>query len=60
MPETLAKQLNYLRYKEFMIEMCFMTEQQASSDTLENTLAFELWELIAPRLERDHLNETQD
>lgn len=43
--ETHSKQaqsapLNYLRFKEFLIEMCFMTEQQATTDTLENTLAF--------------------
>ena len=33
--------------------MCFMTEQQATSDTTENTLAFELWELVAPRINRE-------
>ena len=30
-----------------------MTEQQATSDTTENTLAFELWELVAPRINRE-------
>lgn len=48
--EALTARLNYLRYKEFLVEMCFMTEQQATTDSLENNLAFELWELIAPRV----------
>ena len=45
--------MNYLRYKELLIELCFMTEQQAVSDSVENTLAFELWEIVAPKLSRD-------
>lgn len=51
--EAQAAPLNYLRFKEFLIEMCFMTEQQATSDTAENSLAFELWELIAPKINRE-------
>ena len=30
-----------------------MTEQQATADTLENTLAFELWEMLAPKVNRE-------
>ena len=30
-----------------------MTEQQAYNDSAENTLAFELWELIAPKISRE-------
>ena len=51
--DALKAPLNYLRFKEFLIEMCFMTEQQATSDTVENSLAFELWELIAPKVNRE-------
>ena len=51
--EALTAPLNYLRFKEFLIEMCFMTEQQATSDSHENTLSFELWELIAPKVSRE-------
>ena len=58
--EALTAPLNYLRFKEFLIEMCFMTEQQAVSDSGENTLAFELWELIAPRIEREMPDEAED
>ena len=35
------------------MEMCFMTEHQATNDTSENSLAFEMWELIAPKVERE-------
>ena len=35
------------------MEMCFMTEHQATNDTSENSLAFEMWELIAPKVQRD-------
>ena len=45
--------MNYLRFKELLIELCFMTEQQAVSDSTENTLAFELWEIVAPKVSRD-------
>lgn len=57
-----AKNLNYLRFKEFLVEMCFMTEQQATTDTAENALAFELWELVAPRVSRalDQLSDQED
>lgn len=58
--ESLTAPLNYLRFKEFLIEMCFMTEQQAVSDSGENTLAFELWELIAPRINRELPDEAED
>ena len=51
--ESQTATLNYLRFKELLIEMCFMTEHQATSDSAENTLAFELWELIAPPVNRD-------
>jgi len=30
-----------------------MTEHQATADTVENSLAFELWELIAPKINRE-------
>ena len=30
------------------------------SDSGENTLAFELWELIAPRIEREMPDEAED
>lgn len=46
-------QLNYLRFKEFLVEMCLMTEQQASQDCHENQLAFDLWEIIAPKVDRE-------
>lgn len=58
--ESLTAPMNYLRFKEFLIEMCFMTEQQATTDTGENTLAFELWELIAPRIDREMPGEAED
>jgi predicted ATP-dependent protease len=51
--EALTAPLNYLRFKEFLVEMCFMTEHQATFDTVENSLAFELWELIAPKINRE-------
>ena len=50
--EALTASINYLRFKEFLIEICFMSEQQATTDTIENSLAFELWELIAPKINR--------
>ena len=53
MKEALIAPINYLRFKELLIEMCFMTEQQATSDTAENSLSFEMWELIAPRVQRE-------
>ena len=58
--ESLTAPMNYLRFKEFLIEMCFMTEQQATSDSNENSLAFELWELIAPKINRDLPDEVED
>ena len=58
--EALTAPMNYLRFKEFLIEMCFMTEAQATSDSSENTLAFELWELIAPRVNRELPPEVDD
>lgn len=33
--------------------MCFMTEHQATTDTAENSLSFEMWELIAPKVQRE-------
>jgi hypothetical protein len=56
----LTAKLNYLRFKEFLIEMCFMTELQATSDSSENTLAFELWELIAPKIARELPDEVDE
>lgn len=50
MKDAMTTPLNYLRFKEFLIKMCFLTEQQATADTAENTLSFELWELIAPKV----------
>ena len=58
--ESLTAPMNYLRFKEFLIEMCFMTEQQATSDSNENTMAFELWELIAPKINRELPDEVDD
>lgn len=52
MKDALITPLNYLRFKEFLIEMCFLSEQQATADTAENTLAFELWELVAPKVNK--------
>ena len=40
--------------------MCFMTEAQATSDSLENNLAFELWEIIAPKVQRDLISAVDD
>ena len=40
--------------------MCFMTELQATSDSSENTLAFELWELIAPKITRELPDEIDE
>lgn len=52
MKDAFTTPLNYLRFKEFLIEMCFLTEAQATADTAENTLAFELWEIIAPKVDK--------
>ena len=41
--------LNYLKFKDFLVEMCMMTEVQASADSSESQLAFEMWEMIAPQ-----------
>lgn len=51
--------INYLRFKEFLVEMCLLTEQQASIDCHESQLAFDLWEVIAPKVERE-MNESVD
>ena len=40
--------------------MCFMTELQATSDSSENTLAFELWELISPKIARELPDEVDE
>ena len=51
--------LNYLRFKEFLVEMCLLTSQQANSDCQQSQLAFDLWEIIAPSVDKD-LNESED
>ena len=51
--------INYLRFREFLVEMCLLTEQQASTDCHESQLAFDLWEVIAPKVERE-MNESVD
>ena len=42
--------MNYLRFKDFLVEMCLLTEQQASMNCYESQLAFDHWEMIAPKV----------
>ena len=37
------KSLNYLQFKEFLVHMGMLSEQQASLDCLESKLIYEMW-----------------
>jgi len=40
--------LNYLKFKNFMINYGFLSEQQALTNSLESQLITEVWNIIAP------------
>lgn len=45
--------LNYLQFKDFMINFGLLTREQAHVNCIENLLIFDMWEIIAPKVERD-------
>ena len=45
--------LNYERFINLLIEMCALTDVQAQQDCPENQLAFDLWEIIAPKVDKE-------
>lgn len=48
------KSLNYLQFKEFLVHMGMLSEQQASIDCRESKLIYEMWlSLLATRGEED-------
>jgi len=51
-PITPEIRVNYLRFKEFLINMGLLTEEQASFECLENALVNEAW-LITPKSEEN-------
>ena len=45
--------LNYERFKNFLAEMCLLTEGEASGENAENHLIFDLWEIVAPKVDKE-------
>jgi hypothetical protein len=41
-----AKKLNYLRLKEFLIHLGMINEPQASSDSAERVMLYDLWKVL--------------
>ena len=55
-----SDKLSYIQFKDFMTKFGLLTAEQAAFNCLENMLVFDIWELIAPRLERDLTNIDAD
>lgn len=53
------KKLTYKQFKDFMINFGILTDIQSQSNCIENSLIFDMWEIIAPIVERDltHLDK---
>lgn len=51
--DSKTEKLNYLQFKDFMINFGLLTREQAQTNCVENLLIFDIWEIIAPKVERD-------